>query len=762
MKKFFKKCKTLFMFLLIIPMMFVFVACKNGNDNDNNNNGSNGTPGIEQPGGEGSGEGDETPGGGDEPGGGEDGGEDPEPPPVEAEKTFNLSVNYSLPTYLQGLKTNESLTPEINEGYTLPTFVETEYEDYFDGWFTTETYEVESKVETLKLVAEENANVTIFAKWKVTEMEEFFCTSGVEFSFNGNCAIPIAYTGTSEIVIIPKSVMNGDTKCYVDRFGANCFQNNSVITELRTSMTDFAVGSNAFENSTLEAIDFSKIVSLDNYAFKGSKVKNAVFSNKLAELSPAVFYDCEELISLDLSAVTNVVVSLLPSSFCYGCEKLTSIDLSTRMTKISESAFEGCASLENVNFLQNSSITEIANRAFANCTKLDNIVIPESIVSYGTAVFAGCSIKNMTISNMFYNEAIADFTFSTRFGDLSSTLKSVTFTGTGITKIYNNYFSGYSELETLIMNNQVAEIGSNAFYGCSKLENITFSNALVGDKLNISTLTSTKWYTDIEAYLEEESLDSMVVNGTLVYISSDVTGAFVVGENVTHIAADIFGTNQNITSVSISKNVVYINKYAFYKSKVTSISVDALNVSYKVNSGTLEKLTDDENEHENINYCALYELDGSGKENVLISYVADKNGGLFVVAETVSLVYNSAFNSNKQPQYVYMSKENSSVDLTTKFLMEEKAPTRGYLFGDATITKTGTNPNASIFNFLSADHYSYGEQLDVNYTGLSGNYFAIVVFEGIPPEETIYEYYLIDADNKQVINVIEIYPSFVI
>ncbi len=766
MKKFFRKFKTLFMFLLIVPMMFVFGACKN--DNDNDNGGSNSNPGIEQPGGSG---GEDNPGsgsGGEQPDdGGDEGGEEPETPPVEAKKTFNLSVNYALPTYLDGLIDDEELTPEVEEGYLIPTFEETEFEDYFLGWYTTDTYEEQSKVEDIKLKAEEDSNISLYAKWNTVQIEKLFCTPGIVFQISGNCAIPVEYSGTSEIVIIPKSVMNGETECYVDRIGANCFKDNTVIKEFRTSMSDFAVGSNAFEGSTLEKIDFSKIVGLDNYAFRNSKVKTAIFSNKLGELSPGAFYGCTELETVDFSAVINNLLGLIPSDMFFGCEKLKNVDLSVSMTKINESAFEGCSALETLDFLKNSSIAEVANRAFADCVKLENVEIPATIVSYGTGVFEGSNVINMTISNMFYNSAISDFSFSTRFGDLSETLKSVTFKGSLITKIYEDYFSGYSALETLVMNNQLDEIENGAFYGCSSLKNITFSTALVGDKLNIATLSGTKWYADIEDYLVSQSLNGMVVNGTLVYVSSAVSGNFVIGDDVTHIAADIFAKNQNITAVEIAKNVDYINKYAFYKSKVKSITVDAENDNYVVDNGELEKFSNGAVVADSaVNYSALYELK-SGVKTTLISYVADRNGGLFIVPQTVDLVYNSAFNSNYAPYFVYMSKAESVLDLVAKFGIEEKAPSGGYLFGNSTISTLSSNINASIYKYLSADKYEVDLDpvaITVNYTGLSGNYFAIVELEDpFNNEESTYYYYLIDSQDENIRDIIEeIYPNFAI
>ena len=748
MKKIFAKLKSLFMILLIIPVMFVFGACKN---NENKNNDSSNNPGIEQP------------GASDDP----QGGDEPETPPIVSKKTFNLNVNYALPTYLEGLIDDEELTPEVDTGYTLPTFVGTDFEDYFSGWYTTEIYDEESKVDDITLTAEENENVSIYAKWNINDIENFFYTDGVHFEFEGNRAIPVSYNGESEIVIISKYYMNGETPCYVDSIGANCFKNNDDIKEFRTSMLDFSVGESAFEGSTLEKIDFSKVITVDEYAFKDTQVQTAVFSNKLAEISSNVFEGCTKLETVDFSKVNNNNVDSIPSRMFFNCVKLENIDLSIKMTKISSSAFENCSTLKNVNFLSDSAIEEIENRAFANCVSLDNIEIPDTVVSYGTAVFAGTNITNMTISNMFYNKLILDFSFSTRFGDLSSSLKSLTFKGDRITKIYANYLSGYSELETLVMNNQIIEIENKAFVGCSKLKNIIFSSALVGDNLNVSALSSTKWYADIENYLETESLHEMVINGTLICISNSVSGEYVIPENVTHIAADLFAKNQNVTTVEISKNVEYINKYAFYKSKVTSISVDSENDNYAVDKGELEKFSEGMIEvGVFVNYCSLYEINENGEEVTLISYVADIDGGLLIIPETVEVVYNSAFNSNCVPYFVYMSKPSSSVNLVTKFAVEEKGPFGGYLFADSSITTSSSNANVLICKYLSEDKYEVdfdNGTIIVDFDGLSGYYFARVEIENpMNPTEKLYSYYLVKTAEKQVVDLTTIYPEFAI
>lgn len=765
MKKFFSNFKKIFAFLLIIPMMFVFASCKKKNDNPNNPPTSS-----EQPAG-----GDDSSGGGDSSSGNEgnagDGGsggsgtESPEPEPEI--DTFNLVVDYKLPDYLNGVLKNSSLTPAVEDGYTLPVFTGTEYEDYFDGWYTSADYAENSKIENTKVFAEKDDNLTIYAKWTTDDLEKYFCTAGVEFSYNKKQAIPISYSGTNPIVIISKYVKHNGSEYYVDSISANCFKDNKVIKEFRTSMIDFEVGANAFDASSLETIDFSKIKSIGNYGFKGTNVKKVAFSSVLDEISSAIFYDCKNLEEIDLSKVNSSKISVVPVDFCSGCIKLTTIDLPAQITTIKSSAFEGCSSLESLSFFDNSSITTVENRAFANCAKLENVEIKSQIVSYGTGVFSGSNVKNMTISNMFYDSIYSDFKFSTKFGDLSSTLESLTFVGTGITKIYSNYLKNYSALKTVVMSNSITEIGEGAFDGCSNLENITFSTELYGDRLNISTLKSTKWYANIEAELQSNSSNQKIINNTLVYVSNTVSGEFVIGD-AEYVVADIFGANKNITSVTISKNVKDINRYAFYNSKVTSITVSSENTNFAVQSGELEKFdAGTVNKDVKVHYSALYKLNDAGEKETLISYVADNSGGLFIVPNTVTMVYNSAFKSNVRPYFIYYNSSNATLNLVYREGKEEHGR---YLIGNATITTYGNNSCCEIYKYFDKDtkDYDFTTETDFNFAGLNGKYFVVVEESDVlgGGSSVIYSYYLLDTTAKsgsKIKNIIDtIYPNFAV
>ena len=66
------------------------------------------------------------------------------------------------------------------------------------------------------------------------------------------------------------------------------------------------------------------------------------------------------------------------------------------MTKIENSAFDGCTSLTSVNIP--SSVTRIGGKAFEGCKGLKSIyVFAEDVPTIGTGAFDGCDSKNCTV-----------------------------------------------------------------------------------------------------------------------------------------------------------------------------------------------------------------------------------------------------------------------------------------------------------------------------------------------------------------------------
>ena len=70
-------------------------------------------------------------------------------------------------------------------------------------------------------------------------------------------------------------------------------------------------------------------------------------------------------------------------------KKVKKIKIPEGVTKIGESAFEGCSALEEIEIP--NEVTEIGSRAFSKCSSLKGIRIPDKVISIGTQVFEDCS-----------------------------------------------------------------------------------------------------------------------------------------------------------------------------------------------------------------------------------------------------------------------------------------------------------------------------------------------------------------------------------
>ena len=725
MKSLLKKLKSLFAIVLIFPVMFIFSACGKKDKNDGNTNPPSG--GIEQPGGN------DNPSGG---GSGNGSGENPDSPTPSTpdNQSFSVAIDYNLPEYLADLKADETKSANVSTGYTLPTFVGTEYEDYFTGW----EYDNGETVEDGIVYGVKDSTVSVKAVWNETRFKKLFYTDGLDFSYttydDKNYATVKSYIGTSEIVVIPQFVIHDGTVYDVSGIGESVFAENKSIKEVRTYLLDFSVANSAFENSTLEILEFEKVSSIGNSAFKGTKVKSVIFSDYLTSVSDYMFENCINLETVKFSASAGSVptLKLLPKGSFRGCTKLSLVDLHTSTEEIGVEAFKDCSSIVDFSFIKNSSVTKILNSAFANCISLENIEIPVSVVSYGTQIFEGCLIKEIKIPTASLNSE----KFSARFGNLSLTLNKIEFIGATPAVIPGNYLEGYSELVDVIMCNSITAMQEYVFYDCSKLDNIVFSTNICSDDFNLTALYGTKWIRELDSKLVNNSL---VINNTLLYVDPAASAEYVVPENVKYIAKNIFSLREtNVTSVSIHENVEYISKDAFVGSKITSITVDEDNVNY----GIVEHVLD----IEKYGY-SLCKLEDS-KSIELIAYVSTVSGGVIVLDENVTIVNDSAFGIKNAPDMVYIAQRVNVIFSETQRVE--------YVFesGESTITNPPSGP--VIYRILSDEYYEIDEDgitpiiSNIKEVSELGQHHLIIVQFEEPDSEggviVIKFYYLITID----------------
>ena len=161
---------------------------------------------------------------------------------------------------------------------------------------------------------------------------------------------------------------NIENKAGEDTIVKNLTQTASVKQHLKTLTLGEGVtmiGKRAFEDCiTLEAADFSACTALTQIgqnAFSGCTLRSADLSRctQLTQITAATFLACAEL---------------------------TAVKLPATLTKIEDSAFEGCGELKDMDLSGCTSLTTIGEVAFNECTKAV-IKLPGSITTIGSQAF---------------------------------------------------------------------------------------------------------------------------------------------------------------------------------------------------------------------------------------------------------------------------------------------------------------------------------------------------------------------------------------
>lgn len=688
-----KKLKKVLIFVLIIPFMFL-IGCGKDKKNDNSNNQP---PAVTEPK-------DPDKEGGSNP-------EEPEEPEVPTEKYFNVEVDYKLPAAYTVLLPKVSARLKVGESYTLPAISDTKLNEYFDGYYI-KVGETEQKL-TEKYSGAADEDAKIYAKWK-SEFETYlkteYYTDGVEFNTDGESASVSGYSGTSEIVVIPKTYLEKD----VVVFASECFKDNQNVKEIILPANIFRAEESAFENSTLEKIDFSAFEYIGNSAFKNTKVSNFAPAARLTYLGSSAFSGCSELSEIDLSQLSSDI-TVLQNELFMDCISLTSIEFSAAptITRIGEYTFSGCVKLEEFNLKSLSGLTQIDSFAFES-SGLKSVSMPSTLESMGASVFDQSQVEEIELEKLFCDTSL-NYDFVTYFGTLPNLL-NVTLTGNTITEIPEKYFANQT-FETFVMNDALSKIGSNAFMGCTNLLSITFSESLSGEDFDVSAFSDTRWI--------NETTGPLILGGgtTLCFVPQTIENLDLNNyETVTVIAKNAFYQSKTIKNVVISSEITKICEKAFYnctnlnsiqfadstENVLQTIEKSAFEKCSSLESINLEKCTalssisdyafmnctslsglrlpsslqtigsgsfaymsciitvDDESQNFVCEDNVLYKLE-EGEKTVLLYYPSSLQSRAFVLPDTVTSVSSYAFCLCTDLQYLYVK---NAVTFNSNFAMK--------------------------------------------------------------------------------------------
>ncbi|MGN1478488.1 MAG: leucine-rich repeat protein [Acutalibacteraceae bacterium] len=324
------------------------------------------------------------------------------------------------------------------------------------------------------------------------------------------------------------------------------------------------------------------VTNIDNYAFfgcTGLKELTMPCSAKINN-SQYVFYNCTNIEKLILEKGTGTMqdYSTSYSSISATChqytpwyisrEKLKEIVIEDGVQNIGSCAFYDCTGLTIVTI--SDSVTSIDNNAFYNCYGLKELTMPCSAKIYNSkSTFYNCkNIKKVTLTKG--SGIMQNFGSST---DISS---SETYYG------YTPWFVSSINLNEVVIEDGVMNIGDRAFFSCNELINLTIPDSVTSIGyaafLGCNKLTSIKIGESITrigglAFNSCYSVTSIIVDSNnTVYDSRDNCNAIIETETNTLI--------QGCKNTTIPDSVTSIGEYAFEG----YMSLTKMVIPYSVNS----------------------------------------------------------------------------------------------------------------------------------------------------------------------------------
>ncbi len=311
----------------------------------------------------------------------------------------------------------------------------------------------------------------------------------------------------------------------------------------------------------------------------------------------------------------------------YKCTDLTSITIPKSVSKIENSAFQGCSALKKViiddikswcsvdfeNAYSNplqlahhifsdentevqelsipNSVINIGARAFASCTGLTLINIPNTVTSIGNSAFQGCTgLTSVAIPSSVTSIGNGAFNYcenlaSVHIADLENWCK-ISFTGDAFDSNGHFLYINGNKIEDLVIPNSITSIGDCAFSYCYGFKSVTIPNSVtsIGNSAFKSTglisvtipnsVTSLGYY----AFRDCRALTSVKIGDSVISIGDgafqNCTGLTTVDipNSVTSIGDGAFSGCTGLTSVTIPNSVTYIGDGAF--SGCTCFSVE--------------------------------------------------------------------------------------------------------------------------------------------------------------------------------------------
>ena len=206
---------------------------------------------------------------------------------------------------------------------------------------------------------------------------------------NGNAVQIKKYVGFDKADTVVPNVIEGKR---VLSIGDQAYSNCAGIHTLVVSEGIESIGNNAFNDCKgLSSVKLpTTLTYIGSRAFSSTAISSIDLPNGIKKISDSTFSFCRNLTKVTLP---DYLESIERGAFDY--TGLTSIALPNSVRSIGNDAFKECGKLLSVSL--NEGLIEIGGGAFEKCGSLRTILIPSTVVKFGSNIFGESIIRTPDI-----------------------------------------------------------------------------------------------------------------------------------------------------------------------------------------------------------------------------------------------------------------------------------------------------------------------------------------------------------------------------
>ena len=532
------------------------------------------------------------------------------PDTVERLKTYAIPSCVTKVDLGSGLKYMEKDCISSLEYLSLPDSVE----ELYLPWVSTLDIQSVSVLEKIDAYLAKSNSWLSVDKLILPEGLEIIGEGGLDFEISVNELVlpstlrvfkPVAGIGVSEKIEFPEGleVYDGglEVEVYSDPGGTSVYISTmfsfwgdtiSFPESIKTfghpgslsSVTDlqlpdsFTVGDYSFFRSGMESYTLpADMTVIPDYLFYESQLREIIIPDGVTEIGEGAFANCGNLERIVIPAsVTKIgkgafqdcwslqeviiegVLDSIEANAFKGCSSLTNIQIQDGLKRVEANAFQYCYGITSLDFLSDS-VCYIGNNAFESTGLMGQIVLPDGVLSIGSNVFAYSQVESILLNDRL--QEIGDGAFRGTY------ITEITIPDSVI-RIGSSAFEGVS-LERVTMGDNVVFIGPNAFY-CTNLTEFRIPAKLT--KLLRGVIAGTQ-ISQID--LDPNGTGTITYVGPFAFNGTDIR-SIVFPESVTYIGRAVCNACYDLESVVLPSHISRIRAESFYYCQsLTSVQITA-------------------------------------------------------------------------------------------------------------------------------------------------------------------------------------------